>query len=77
MQTDYQGRPRRPIGTIEAPDGYNGQTYTGTLALGHDERFWVYGTNRNGQPFKFSVPDHYAAANCTRIGTAPALRRVK
>jgi hypothetical protein len=74
MQTDYQGRPLRPIGTIKGPDGFNGETYTGTLALGHDERFWVYGTNRRGQPFKFSVTDYYAARYCTGIGTAHALQ---
>ena len=72
LDTEQMGL--RPVGTIEAPDGYSGHTYTGTLAMDEDGMFWVHGIRNAGHAFLIPVSDEHAARYCTSIGTAPELR---
>lgn len=71
--TTARGQNLRPVGTIEAPDGYNGHRYTGTLATDADGQLWVYGKNERSFHFLFPVNDHYAAKHCTSLGNAPTV----
>ena len=73
--TTSTGTVLRPVGTFcEAPDGYNGETYSGQLLTDPEAGFWVQGVNNQGNPYLFPVTDLCAATYCTSIGTAPTTR---